>query len=146
MLRADNCDRPKLSSKVIKELQKSKYWRGQSTRKLSKLKVKDKCIQVNISQIYICICQSHLVYQHLKVATTSYRELTEKKNQFARKYRHLTESNWENFVFSDEPPNHLFYEQNRHNDVIWGSQEEKVPFVRKVKKSAYMYMYVNIWG
>ena len=25
---------------------------------------------------------------------------------------------------------------------MWGSQEEKVPFARKVKKSAY----INIWG
>ena len=58
--------------------------------------------------------------------------------QFARKYSYLTESDWENFVFSNELPKYLSYEQNRHNDIGGGSQEEKVSFVRKVKNSGYV--------
>ena len=45
-------------------------------------------------------------------------------------------------MFSDESPMYLFYEQNRKNDIVWGSQEDKVPVAKTVKKSAY----VNIWG
>ena len=32
---------------------------------------------------------------------------------------------------------YLFYEQNRTNDIVWGSQEDKVPVAKTVKKSAY---------
>ena len=39
-------------------------------------------------------------------------------------------------MFSDEFHKSLFYDPNRHNDVEWGSQEDKVPLARKVKKSA----------
>ena len=45
-------------------------------------------------------------------------------------------------MFSDESPMYLFYEQNRKNDIVWGSQKDKVPVAKTVKKSAY----VNIWG
>ena len=45
-------------------------------------------------------------------------------------------------MFSDESPMYLFYEQNRKIDIVWGSQEDKVPVAKTVKKSAY----VNIWG
>ena len=45
-------------------------------------------------------------------------------------------------MFSDESPMYLFYEQNRKNDIVWGSQEDKVPVAKTVKKSAY----VNTWG
>ena len=33
---------------------------------------------------------------------------------------------------------YLFYEQNRTNDIVWGSQEDKVPVAKTVKKSAYV--------
>ena len=72
--------------------------------------------------------------------------LTEKQRKnrlrFAKKYQDLSEKEWEDYVFSDESPMYLFYEQNRKNDIVWGSQEDKVPVAKTVKKSAY----VNIWG
>ena len=37
---------------------------------------------------------------------------------------------------------YLFYEQSRKNDIVWGSQEDKVPVAKTVKKSVY----VNISG
>ena len=37
---------------------------------------------------------------------------------------------------------YLFYEQNKKNDIVWESQEDKVPVTKTVKKRAY----VNIWG
>ena len=71
--------------------------------------------------------------------------LTEKQRKnrlrFAKKYQDLSEKEWEDYVFSDESPMYLFHEQNRKNDIVWGSQEDKVPVAKTVKKSAY----VNIW-
>ena len=68
--------------------------------------------------------------------------LTEKlrKNRirFAKKYQDLSEKEWEDYVFSNESPMYLFYEQNRKNDIVWGSQEDKVPVAKTVKKSAYV--------
>ena len=37
---------------------------------------------------------------------------------------------------------YLFYEQNRKNDIVWWSQEDKVPVAKTFIKSAY----ANIWG
>ena len=45
-------------------------------------------------------------------------------------------------MFSDESPMYLFYAQNRKNAIVWGSQEDKVPVAKTVKKRVY----VNIWG
>ena len=53
----------------------------------------------------------------------------------------MSEKEWEDFVFSDESPMYLFYEQNRKM-TVWGSQEDKVSVDKTVKKSAL----VNIWG
>ena len=58
------------------------------------------------------------------------------------KYQDLSEKEWEDYVLSDESPMYLFYEQKRKNDIVWGSQEDKVPVAKTVKKSAY----VNVWG
>ena len=41
-------------------------------------------------------------------------------------------------MFSDESPMYVFYEQNRKNDIVWGSQEDKVLVAKTVKKSAYV--------
>ena len=54
----------------------------------------------------------------------------------------MSEKELEDYVCSDESPMYLFYAQNRKNDIVWGSQEDKVPVAKTVKKSAY----VNIWG
>ena len=35
-----------------------------------------------------------------------------------------------------------FMNKIEKNDIVWGSQEDKVPIAKTVKKSAY----VNIWG
>ena len=39
-------------------------------------------------------------------------------------------------------PNIYFLSQIEKHDIVWGSQEEKVPVAKTVKNSAY----VNIWG
>ena len=41
-------------------------------------------------------------------------------------------------MFSDESPMYLFYEQNKKNDIVWESQEDKVPVTKTVKKRAYV--------
>ena len=82
----------------------------------------------------------------LKAYKRKRQPLTEKQRKnrlrFAKKYQDLSEKEWEDYVFSDESQMYLFYEQNRKNDIGWGSQENKVPVAKTVKKSAY----VNIWG
>ena len=45
-------------------------------------------------------------------------------------------------MFSDESPIICFMNKIEKNDIVWGSQEDKVPVAKTVKKSAY----VNIWG
>ena len=62
--------------------------------------------------------------------------------RFAKKYQDLSEKKWEDHLFSDELSMYLQYEQNRKNDIVWGSQEDKVPVSKTVKKSRY----VNIRG
>lgn len=65
-----------------------------------------------------------------------------KRLAFARKYKHLTAQEWENFVFSDESSKQLFHISNPKNDIVWGSQSEEVPDVTCAKNSAK----VMIWG
>ena len=44
-------------------------------------------------------------------------------------------------MLSDESPMYLFYKQNRKNDIVWGSQEDKVPVAKTVKKKrVYKYL------
>ena len=68
--------------------------------------------------------------------------LTEKQRknrfQFAKKYQDLPEKEREDYVFSDESPIYLYNEQNRKNDIVWRSQEDKVLVATTVKKSAYV--------
>ena len=33
-----------------------------------------------------------------------------------------------------QKPMYLFYDQNRKNDIVWGSQEDKVPVAKTVKR------------
>ena len=65
--------------------------------------------------------------------------LTEKQRKnrlrFAKKYPDLSEKEWEDYVFGDESPMYLFYEQNRKNNIVWGSKEDKVPVAKTDKKS-----------
>ena len=45
-------------------------------------------------------------------------------------------------MFSDESTKYLFHVPNRQDDVLWGSQPDKVPDVNYVKSSAK----VMEWG
>ena len=132
----------KISSKILTTLEKSKYKRHQSTRKLSR----------ELKHSGLAVCKS-TVHNYLKKnlglkASKRKRQplITEKQRKnrlrFAKKYQDLSEKKWIDYVFSDELPMYLFYEQNRKNDIVWGSQEDKVPVAKTVKKSAY----VNIGG
>ena len=62
--------------------------------------------------------------------------------KFARQYRNLTTEEWDDFLFTDECPKHLFQLPNPRNDIVWGSQESQVPPVYQVKKSSKWI----IWG
>ena len=132
----------KISSKILTTLEKSKYKRHQSTRKLSR----------KLKHSGLTVCKSS-VHNYLKknLGLKAYKRkrqplLTEKQRKnrlgFAKKYQDLSEKESEDYVFSDKSPMYLFYEQNRKNDIVWGSQEDKVPVAKTVKKSVY----VNIWG
>ena len=52
--------------------------------------------------------------------------------------------NGEDYVFNDESPmyNFVLWTKLKKNDIVWGSQEDKVSIAKTVKKSAY----VNIGG
>ena len=46
----------------------------------------------------------------------------QRKNRlrFAKKYQDLSEKEWEGYVFSDESPMYLFYEQNKKKRHCFG--------------------------
>ena len=103
----------KISSKILTTLEKSKYKRHQSTRKLSR----------KLKHSGLAVCKS-TVHNYLKknLGPKAYKRkrqplLTEKQRKnrlrFAKKYQDLSEKEWEDYVFSDESPMYLFYEQNR---------------------------------
>ena len=86
------------------------------------------------------ICDS----KHTKGNASHFLQKKQRKSRlrFAKKYQDLSEKEWEDYVFSDNSPMYLFYEQKRKNDIVWGSQEDKVPVAKTVRMRAY----VNIWG
>ena len=47
--------------------------------------------------------------------------------KFAKQYKNLTAAEWDDFLFSDECPQYLFQLPNSKFDIVWGSQESKVP-------------------
>ena len=55
------------------------------------------------------------------------KQQNQKRLQFAKDHKNLTEKDWENFIFSDETSFFLFNRPNPQNDVVWGSQEYQVP-------------------
>ena len=56
--------------------------------------------------------------------------LTEKQRKnrlrFAKKYQDLSEKEWEDYVFSDESPMYLFYEQNRKMTLFGEARKIKL--------------------
>ena len=62
--------------------------------------------------------------------------------KFAKAFEHLTAEDWEDFLFSDECPKYLFQLPNPKNDIVWGSQDDKVPPSYQVKNSSKW----MIWG
>ena len=98
----------KISSKILTTLEKSKYKRHQSTRKLSR----------KLKHSGLAVCKS-TVHNYLKknLGLKAYKRkrqplLTEKQRnnrlRFANKYQDLSEKEWEDYVFRDESPMHLF--------------------------------------
>ena len=116
----------KISSKILTTLEKSKYKRHQSTRKLSR-KLKHSGLTVCKSSVH-----NYLRRKRQPLLTEKQRK---NRHRFAKKYQDLSEKEWEDYVLSDGSPMYLFYEQNRKNDIVWGSQEDKVPFAKTVKRA-----------
>ena len=52
--------------------------------------------------------------------------------KFAKQYKNLTAEEWDDFLFADECPQYLFQLPNPKFDIVWGSQESKVPPVYQV--------------
>ena len=113
----------KISSKILTTLEKSKYKRHQSKRKLSR----------KLKHSGLTVCKSS-VHNYLKknLGIKAYKRkhqslLTEKQRKnrllFAKKYQDLSEKEWEDYVFSDESPMYLVYQQNIKNDIVWESHE-----------------------
>ena len=104
----------KISSKILTTLEKSKYKRHQSTRKLSR----------KLKHSGLTVCKSS-VHNYLKknLGLKAYKRkrqqlLTEKNNvkidlDLQRNTKICLKKKWKDFVFSDESPMYLFYEQNR---------------------------------
>ena len=121
----------KLSCKMLEYLKSSKYKRF--TRELSRnLSNKGHNISKSSVDRYLKNDMGLKAFKRKRqpLITTEQRR---KRLEFARKYGKLSEEDWENFVFSDESPKYLFYEPNSKNDIVWGSQEEKVPVAKTVK-------------
>ena len=70
------------------------------------------------------------------------KQQRQKRLQFAKGHKNLTEKDWENFFVSDEEPFFLFIRPYLQNDVVWDSQESQVPKAPQVKNCAN----AMVWG
>lgn len=132
----------KIRGTVQKTIDKIKYKRGNSTRKLAK-KLKQCGESVGHSTIHRYLRKSKK-WKPFKRQKSCFLTENQMQNRlaFAKKYKDLKPEDWENYIFSDESTKYLFNQPNSKNDVVWGSQNEEVPDVKCVKNSAK----VMIWG
>jgi len=122
-----------------KIINKCKYRRGQSVRKLEyNLKAKKLAGCRETIRRYLRHKLKWRSLKRMKVPKLTAAYKTRRVN-FAKKYKGI---DWSRVMFSDESPFKLFYVPNSKNDVVWGSQEHDVPRAPQLKFSPS----VLVWG
>lgn len=131
-----------LSNRAIKIISSIKYKRNNSVRKTA-AKLKQRSIRGSPSTVWRQLRYGQKWRAlHRRKAPHIKRDHRLKRLQFASTHQHLTPRDWDNFLFTDECPFHLFSSVNTKNDVVWGSQTEEVPDCPRVTHSAS----VMVWG
>ena len=134
--------RPKVNKDAaIQVLNKAKYKRGNSTRQLAR-ELERKILDGGKNSVWRYMKnQGWRALGRPKKPLLSTEQRTARL-KFAKAFKHLTVEDWEDFQFSDECPKYLFQLPSPKNDIVWGSQEDKVPPAYQVKNSSKW----MIWG
>jgi len=123
-------------------IQKAKYKRNNSTRKIAK-NLQRHHINVSNTMVWRYITnKGWKAFKRKKIPLLSERQ-RRAHLRFAKKSKFkLTPEDWKDFLFADECPKYLFQYPNPENNIIWGSQDCDVPPAYQVKQSAK----VMVWG
>ena len=105
------------SAKAMKLLQNAKYKRGNSTRTIA-TKLSKSGIHVSHQKVARSLKARGRKPLRRKRPPLLTKQQRQKRLQFAKGHKNLTEKDWENFVFSDEAPFILFIRPNLQNDVV----------------------------
>lgn len=117
-----------LTNRTRTVIEKAKYKRNNSTRKLAK-SLQSHNIKVSNTTVWSYMTnKGRKAFKRKKIPLLSEKQRRARlRFRFARKYYKLTAEDWENFLFTDECPKYLFQYPNPKNDIVWGSQECDVP-------------------
>ena len=130
-----------LTNCARKSIEKAKYKRNNSTRKIAK-NLQHKNIEVSSITVWrYTTRKGWKAFKRKKIPLLSEKQ-RKARLRFAKKYAKLTAEDWDNFLFTDECPKYLFQYPNPKNDIVWGSQDCDVPPAFQVKQSAK----VMVWG
>lgn len=137
--RPNRSTKSSLTTAAKKLIQKSKYQRGQSIRKLE-YRLKGRGINVSRETIrqFMRKKLKWKSFKRQKVPRLT-DEYKKRRINFAKQYKNC---DWSTVMFTDESPFKLFHIPNSKNDVVWGSQECSVPRAPQVKFSPS----VLVWG
>ena len=134
--------RPTVLDRTAKKIiEKAKYKRGNSTRKISK-QLKNKGQPGSAATVWRYMSRKGWKPLRRKKLPLLSKNQRKARLVFARKYRKFRADEWENFLFSNECPKYLFHLPNPKIDIVWGSQESQVPPSYQVKGSAKW----MVWG
>lgn len=124
-----------LTNCARKSIEKAKYKRNNSTRKIAK-NLQQKNIEVSSITVWRYMTRKGWkAFKRKKIPLLSEKQ-RKAHLRFAKKYAKLTAEDWDNLLFTDECPKYLFQYPNPNNDIVWGSQECDVPPAFQVKQSA----------
>ena len=145
------CDKPRSGRPTVldrtakKVIEKAKYKRGNSTRKISK-QLKNKGLPGSAATVWRYMSRKGWKPFRRKKLPLLSNNQRKAPLVFTRKYRKFTADEWENFLFSVGCPKYLFHLPNPKNDIVWGSQESQVPPPCQIKGSANRMVWVGMTG
>ena len=124
-----------LTNRARNVIEKAKYKRNNSTRKIAK-NIQRQNINVSNSTVWRYMTnKGWKTFKRKKIPLLSEKQRRARLT-FAKKYSKLSAEDWEDFLFTDECPKYLFQYPNPKHDIVWGSQECHVPPAYQVKQSA----------
>ena len=130
-----------LTNAARKSIEKAKYKRNNSTRKIAK-NLQQKNIEVSSITVWRYVTRKGWkAFKRKKIPLLSEKQ-RKARSRFAKKHAKLTAEDWYNFLLTDECPKYLFQYPNPKYDIVWGAQECDVPPALQVKQSAK----VMVWG